>query len=254
MVLTEDPERPRSLETSIPQALELVIQRAMSKEPGDRQSSMAELEADLVPFDPEGSHFSVAPGSSGPTKISGLSAMEVVEPGAETLLVTPGGAPTGSKTNLFRATRDAAMARPMIAILTIVGYVWVLASVIDALVGVVRIVRGAASNITRTEALLITLGAFAATLTPLILWVRMLAKSWGNSVRAVQLADWMRRVLTVSIAASGIGALLIRLFQATVRGEAANVSWPIWSLVLFATSVLGGFVAYLTVKVERRGR
>jgi hypothetical protein len=62
-VLTEEPERPRALEPSIPQALELVIQRAMAKEPQDRHASMADLEADLLPFDTEMSHEHVSHGS-----------------------------------------------------------------------------------------------------------------------------------------------------------------------------------------------
>src|SRR5689334_12656070 len=62
-VLTEEPERPRAIEPSIPQALELVIQRAMAKEPGDRHASMADLEADLLPFDTESGQGHVSHGS-----------------------------------------------------------------------------------------------------------------------------------------------------------------------------------------------
>ncbi len=50
-VLTQDPPRPRSIEASIPDSLEMVIQRAMAKRPQDRYASMAELEAELAPWD-----------------------------------------------------------------------------------------------------------------------------------------------------------------------------------------------------------
>jgi serine/threonine-protein kinase len=249
LVLTEDPERPRAVEASIPQALELVIQRAMAKHPDDRYASMAEFEADLIPFDTDAQAGIEA--GAGPTMMSAASATEKVEGGAETVLVAPGQS-SGSHTSLLRTTRDAARARPTIALLTVVAYVWVMAGLIDALAGVVRLVRGPNGNVTKPEAVLITLGALAATLTPLILWVRQLARGWGNSVRALQLADGMRRVMTMSIAASGVGALVIRLVQVIVREQAVEVAAPAWSPVLFVLSVLGGGLALLSLRFERR--
>jgi serine/threonine-protein kinase len=252
-VLTEDPERPRSLEPSIPQALELVLQRAMEKRPEDRYQSMAELEADLLPFDPDPTSV-VSEGPADPTLMSpAATAIETVEGGAQTVLVANATRPVaGSQTNLLRATRDARMARPMIVVLTVITYLWVLAGLVDALSGIVRMVRGSSGNVQKTEAVLMTVGSLAATLTPLILWIRHLARGWGNSVRAVQLADGMRRVATVSIAVSGIGALTIRLIEVIARGQAAEVAGPVWSPVLFVASAVGGLLAYASIKFERR--
>src|SRR5262249_51911727 len=47
MVLTQDPVRPRELDARIPENLELVIQRAMAKDPGERYASMIELDRAL---------------------------------------------------------------------------------------------------------------------------------------------------------------------------------------------------------------
>jgi len=251
LVLTEDPERPRALEPSIPQALELVIQRAMAKNPKDRYQSMAELEGDLLPFDSEGAANDDSAGSTMVTAAGGKQ--EQVEPGAQTVLVGASAARrTGSHTNLLRATRDARLARPTIAVLSIVAYLWVLAGVVDALSGIVRLVRGSGGNVTRPEAVLITMGSLAATLTPLILWIRQLARGWGNSVRAVQLADGMRRVTMASIAASGVGALAIRLIDVIVRDEARDIAWAAWSPILFVASLVGGFLAFLSLRIDRR--
>jgi serine/threonine-protein kinase len=249
LVLTEDPARPRAVEPSIPQALEIVIQRAMAKDPAERYRSMAEFEADLIPFDTEASVVGGEP-SAGATLMS--TAGDKVEPGAETVLVGSRAHATGSQTNLLRATRDAARARPTIALLTMVAYLWVLAGLIDALAGIVRLVRGSNENVTKPEAVLITVGALAATLTPLILWVRQLARGWGNSVRALQLADGMRRVMTVSIAVSGVGALTIRLIDVIVRSQALDVAAALWSPFLFVMSVVGGFLAFVSLRLERR--
>jgi len=252
LVLTEDPERPRSLEPSIPQALELVIQRAMAKNPKDRYQSMAELEADLSPFDPD----ATASGDGAVPSLASISGgrHEQVEPGAQTVLVGAAASAhrAGSQTNLLRATRDARLARPTIAVLSMVAYGWVLAGLIDALSGIVRLVRGSGGNVTKPEAVLITMGSLAATLTPLILWIRQLARGWGNSVRAVQLADGMRRVTMASIAASGVGALAIRLIDVIVRDQAHDIAWAAWSPILFVASLLGGFLAFLSLRIDRR--
>ncbi|HMI84513.1 MAG TPA: serine/threonine-protein kinase [Polyangiaceae bacterium] len=249
-VLTEEPARLRTLEPSIPQALELVIQRAMAKHPQDRHATMADLDADLLPFDTEGGDGRVSSGSVRMLASAGNDT-DKVEGSAKTVLVGATAAQVGSQTNLHRATRDARMARPMIALLTVVAYFWVLAGVVDALGGIVRLSRGS-GNVTKPEAVLITIGSLAATLTPLILWVRMLARGWNNSVRALQLAEGMRRVTMVSICASGIGSLTVRLIEVVFRAQPQEVAWAAWSLVLFGTSIFGGLVALLSLRFERR--
>jgi serine/threonine protein kinase len=249
-VLTEEPERPRSIDPTIPQALELVIQRAMAKAPGDRHASMAELEADLLPFDSE----TGGRASSGSVRMLaevGMG-MEPAEGSAKTMLVGSTVQQSGSQTNLHKATRDARLSRPTIALLTVVAYFWVLAGLVDALAAIVRLSRGGMGSITKPEAVLITIGSLAATLTPLILWVRMLARGWNNSVRALELAEGMRRVVMVSICASGIGALTIRLIEVVFRGQPQEVAWGAWSLVLFIASLFGGLVALLSLRFERR--
>ena len=50
LVLTAEPPRPMSLDPSIPDALELLIQRAMAKSVGERYQSMDELDQALAAF------------------------------------------------------------------------------------------------------------------------------------------------------------------------------------------------------------
>jgi serine/threonine protein kinase len=247
-VLTQDPPRPRSLVSSIPQALELVIPRAMAKEPRDRYASMGELEAELLPFDPDPPMIAVD--TSGPSLLSGPGS-DAVESGAQTMMVSGMPRSFGGPTGLMRATRDATLARPMLGIFTSVAYLWIVAGVIDALAGIVRSVRGT-SNLTSAEAVLIVVGSVAATLTPLVVWVRRLSRGWGNSVQAIRLAESMRRVTMVAVATSGIGALLVRLFEVVVREQPGNIAWPMWSPILFAGSALGGLLAFWSLKFDAR--
>src|SRR5262249_52691191 len=72
-VLTQDPPRPRSIEPSVPEPLEVIIQRAMAKMPSDRHQSMAELDAELAPYD-LGDMELALPSSSTTTSISRGSA------------------------------------------------------------------------------------------------------------------------------------------------------------------------------------
>jgi serine/threonine-protein kinase len=248
-VLTEDPPRPRSLEPSIPQGLEIVIQRAMAKDPADRYASMADLDADLAQFDPGYAPNHFPDGTASPIAPAALADGAPVEPGARTVLASAP-ALVSSPTQLVRTTREATYARPMIVLLSIIAYVWLLAGLVDALGGVVRMLTGL--EVRRPEALLITVGSIAATVTPLALWVRRLARGWGNSVRAVDLADSMRRVVSIAIGASAAGALCLRLFEVLVKGDAGRVSLAMWSPVLFAVSLLAGYLAYLSGTIGRR--
>jgi hypothetical protein len=58
--------------------------------------------------------------------------------------------------------------------------------------------------------------------------------------------------MTLSIAISGVGALAIRLIEVVVREQAAEVAAALWSPLLFAASVVGGFLAFMSLRLERR--
>ena len=51
MVLTQEPPRPRDLDPRIPEGLELVVQRAMAKDPRDRYATMTDLDHALAALD-----------------------------------------------------------------------------------------------------------------------------------------------------------------------------------------------------------
>lgn len=65
-VLTQEPVRPRALEASIPEALELVIQRAMARQADNRHATMMQLDANFAPYNPAAGGLSLEDRISGP--------------------------------------------------------------------------------------------------------------------------------------------------------------------------------------------
>jgi serine/threonine protein kinase len=223
-VLTQDPQRPRAIEPSIPEPLEMIIQRAMSKRPEDRYSSMAELDADLAPWDTS----------------DGLVASSPTDPSEETLARRTSG-------SLQRQTREVSMARPMILLLGGLGLFWATGIVLTMIAGIVRLVRGggATANVLPSEALFLVLGIALALTTPLILVGRYVSRTvWNNSVKAVDLAASLRGPVLVGLSAYGFGQLLVRFLESVILRHAVGVAWPVWDLLLFVVGVAAALGAF----------
>ncbi|MCC6555898.1 MAG: serine/threonine protein kinase [Polyangiaceae bacterium] len=236
-VLNEDPPRPRSLEPSIPEPLELVIQRAMAKDPADRYQSMIDLDAELAPYDP------------GDAAISELSSPGV--PGAQ-LMLTPARA---AQTVQGRRAQEVSMARPLILLLSGLGLFGVAGSLITVIAAVVRMARGggAGDNLTGFEAALLALGIGFTLFTPAALAARHVSRTvWHNSMKAVDLADKLRRPVMVGLCAYGFASLLVRVMEAVVLRRVAGVAWPVWDVLLFIIAAAGAGGAYLLFQSDRR--
>jgi hypothetical protein len=240
-VLTQDPPRPRSLEPSIPEPLEMIIQRAMAKDPNDRPQSMEELSAALRPYDVDAPEaISLPPPEFGAG--SGAS-------------MTTGAGRGVRSAALERQAREAAMARPLIVLLSGLGVFWIVASAITSITAMVRIARGggATANLTGSEAAFLVLGATFTLVTPVVVAVRHVAKTvWDNSVKALDLAERLRRPVIVAMCAYGFGSLLIRTIEAVLLRRAAGAAWPVWDLVLLVIGVSAAAGAYALFSAERR--
>jgi serine/threonine-protein kinase len=235
-VLTQDPPRPRSLEASIPEPLEMIIQRAMAKRPVDRYASMAELDAELAAYEPgesEPSQISLSP-------VSGWSRVTSNE--------------LSRSASMGRQVRTVAMARPMILLLAGLGLFWVAGSLILAITAVIRMLKGggARANLETVDAALLILGVAFTMLTPLILAGRYLAREvWGNSVKAVDLAEKLRRPVMVGLAAYGFGMLLVRVLESVLLRHAVGVAWPWWDVMMFLAGGAAAGGAYAMAESEK---
>lgn len=211
-VLTLEPPRPRSVEASIPPALELVVERAMAKDPADRYQSLAELDADLEPFggeleegDASDPSVPLAKGGVNATAATMLSAVAVRGAAQPTTVRL-------AKSVVERATREARWARPKIVLFTLGAASFAALLLGDALLSLVLAAKTAGEPITSIEGLLVLIGVAALSLAPLLFWVRHVTRSvWGNSVRSVAVAAALGRMTTAAVVAYGLAALGLRL-------------------------------------------
>jgi len=240
-VLTEDPVRPRAIDSQIPEMLELVIQRAMAKDAQERYASMSEFDKALAIFTdtaslgiPSGvAMVPVARPEPLAQRTGAAGALDV----AKAMLGTGSHSPPPPQSNIA-----ARAARPTIVVASVVFGSWLLGGTVAALAGLVRVLHD--GEITLTESLLLVVGCLFAAATPLALYV-MHIKSiiWPNSVRSVQLANDLKRISTVALVTYGAFSALGRIGHTVFWRSSRGLVSGGWDMGLFAVSL----VAVLTV-------
>jgi tRNA A-37 threonylcarbamoyl transferase component Bud32 len=227
-VLTEEPQRPRELNAKIPERLELVIQRAMSKDPRERHPRIEDLDADLAEFD----------------------ASDALVPAT---MASAGMAPA----SVAKSSMPVELARPTILLMGGLGMFFVLGSILGLVTGVVRLARGAgaAANLTSFEGVILLVLLTLALSTPAIVAALHVKKQiWANSNRAVQLAESLQRTVVAALVTYGAGSLFVRLLESVILRRAAGVAWPAWDVVLSLVSIAAGVFALFTILGETRRR
>jgi serine/threonine-protein kinase len=238
-VLTEEPPRPRAISPDVPEALELVIERAMAKDPDQRHASMLELSEALAPFDEP--------------PADGAAALALAEGGARP--AAPAGALAPSATPaLTRATREAQLARP-----TLLGL-----SLLNTLVLVIGLTTGLGdvflltssqqpTALDRMTASALLLGVVAALATPFALFTRYVVRSvWGSTTRAIQVARRLRLAFITALTTYGALSLLVRFLEGVVYLAPAEVSWPGWGALAALASVLAAASALVALRLSDR--
>jgi tRNA A-37 threonylcarbamoyl transferase component Bud32 len=216
-LLTSAPTRPRAVDPSVPEALELVIQRAMAERPDDRFGTMAELGAALAPFD------------------GGEVAADRASCEAE----------------LQRSSREIRAARPKIALTAALAASCLVLALADLAAAGLRRFKGA--DLTSLESALVLIGVVAAVATPIVLFLRKALRGfWSNAARAVDLSRALRVALLVALAAYGLASLAVRFASAFVLHRAATAVGPAGSAILLAVALGAGIAT--AAWLRRRGR
>jgi serine/threonine-protein kinase len=215
----------------------MIIQKAMAKRPQDRYESMDELDEALAPWDP-------GEGEAAPLALTSNSAMW--------MRATSSG--TRRSESIDKQIRTVAMARPLILLFGVLGLFWAAGNLLMGITAVVRIVRGAGAkaNLEPTEALFLVLGLVFTLLTPVGLAGRFLAREvWGNSVKAVDLAERLRRPVLVGLSAYGFATLMVRILESVLLRRAVGVAWPWWDVLLMVISVAAVAGVLLLARAEK---
>ncbi|MDB4942689.1 MAG: serine/threonine protein kinase [Labilithrix sp.] len=255
MVLTQDPPRPRSIDPRIPEALELVVQRAMAKEPSDRYASMPDMERALASFE---------------ESLGGSRALAVHGPGTGLVVPTPGGQenpadraldvakalfgnPSASGSQSVPSARMAEMSRPTIVVASAVLGAWLVGGATAALAGLVRVLHD--GEVTLTESVLLVVGCLFAAATPAALYVLHVKKVvWPNSVRALQLAGDLKRTATAALISYGALSIATRIIATVLMRSSRSLASGVWDLLLFAVSIVAAFVLGGAAPLIRRLR
>ena len=237
-VLTQEPPRPSELNPGIPLSLELVIQRAMAKNPAERFQTMAELDLSLLQFDEQAQHIDIMPGSSLPDRSAAATAKTVLRKEAATI----------QSASMDDATRAVRLARPGLVFFTGLGGLWLLAGALVTVASAIRLVRSGA-DLTQSEAIISLVGALGALGTPAFLWIRHLHREvWPSTPRAIEAQQRLRRTVLYSAATAGIGALIVQLFEVVLKRNGEGVARPGWALAIIGAALFVGVATWVALR------
>lgn len=220
-VLTREPERPRSLVPAIPEHLELIIQKAMAKEPSRRYQDMAALHDALGPYD--------AGEPEGMASASGAWGAAATSPDVGQAPALKGGTISGQALGV-------SLARSELVAWCVVGAFWVVALLVSSVGAVLRLVRPE-RPVSGMEAVLTLVAVCCVLLSPALLSLRVIKRRyWHDSAKVVELVAQARVPLGAALAAYGLLGLLLRLSDTMLLRRPAGVAWAGWDLLLAALS------------------
>ena len=257
-VLVEEPRRPRTVEPSVPGELEVVIERAMARNCEDRLASMADFEAELAALD------------SSPVAVDG-SLPSILPPAiGNWTAASPVLVKTATRTqHAIRTQREARGARPLLVLITISGYAWCVGLLIAGVADAIRftkssVVRLAAASpdsppltlggkLTANESALVALGVFAATATPLLIWIRHLArKVWPNTANSVAFAARARTSFAMGMGTYGLLMLALTITESMIIRQSPGTLQTMWGVPVVVAS-LGMILVTWWMIARRRG-
>ncbi len=222
-LMQEAPERPTSIERSIPAGLEAVIEKAMARDPKERFQSVDELDRALLPFDAGGG----AVLSDGARK----SAPSEISEEARTL------------------SRRARLVRPL-GVLSAVGLVFAAGAAVAAALSLLVGALSQTTALSMTEQVLVILGALVSSATTGVAVKRALQPAWRNAPMVqVEAARFVR---TLVVGACALGALeLGTIVHRAFIMKSLDADPPVWAALRVALAVAAGAYVFLGPKTRR---
>jgi len=217
-VMNSDPPRPRSIEPGIPAHLELVIERAMARNPGERYPDMAAFEQALAETD---------------TLARPIESIAPAQPSKQD---------SSARRTLRESDDDVHAARPRLVLFVLAAAALMISGAISSISGLEHATH---YRFSRVELGLLSIGIVGSSLTPALLWVlHVRRKVWDNSSRVLALLGQVRAAVIAGISMYGLGLLALHViddFAVRVIGgtglPAMGATWPGWSLLLPAMAL-----------------
>ncbi|MEI9941239.1 MAG: serine/threonine-protein kinase [Pseudomonadota bacterium] len=215
-VMNSEPPRPRSVEPTIAPRLELLIERAMARDPAERYQDMAAFEQALTGFESE----------------SLARPIESIAPAVPTKQD-----PSGRRRPREDSDADVDAARPRLVLFTLTAAVLMISGAISSIGGIEHATH---YRFSRVELELLSLAIVGSSLTPALLWVlHVRRRVWENSSRVLALLGQVRAAVIAGIAMYGLGLLALHVvddFAVRLVGDsglpAMGATWQGWSLLL----------------------
>lgn len=225
-VMTDEVPRVSKVVPGIPEALELLIQKAMAKNPNERYQSVDEMRAVL-----EGIYHSVL--------------TESMMPGP---LTRPR---MGSVYQAEEENYELRTSRPRLVLFGLILVVLTLVFLASAVSGL-ELFTGP-FEFSKTELVLVVIGMCGTILTPAILAFRHFKRTiWGNSAKVVGVLARLQAPLLSGLVAYGVAAIVVRfvddfvgrLIESPLFMKNPGLGWPGFTWVLPAVAILLGGAAY----------
>jgi serine/threonine-protein kinase len=226
-VMSREPERPRALEPSIPESLEVIIQKAMARDPAQRYHDLREMHTAL---------------------------------GSLETYFAPSMLPPREASDAAEIKRDARGARLHLA-LVLGGLALVVTTGLASAAAGLLALRGVALQPTTTEWVLLAalLGVSAA---PAIVGLRRLHRHvWSNSARVVEWLERLRGPAVAGLSAYGVAALCTRALDelasspsSALLGHFPGLSYRGYSVALPVVGLIGALAWAVHERWGRQGR
>ncbi len=230
-VLNQDPPLPSTINPDIPANLELVIQRAMARNPDERYQSMAELGLALEAFaEPDTSHEQLP-----------------------AIPIRP-----GSRLMLEEEARAVNTARPRLVVYGIIALLLLIIG-LSSTVPSIELVTGHL-RFSRVEITLILIGILGTLLTPTLLLFRRIKKTvWGNHARVLAHLRTIQLSLLWSLTAYGIVAVAVRFLDdifgrfgaSFVFGRSPGANFRGWNLVFVVIALAAASLTVLHRRIVK---
>jgi serine/threonine protein kinase len=254
-VLTSDPPRPRTIDPSIPSALELVIQKAMAKQPNERFQTMRELDHALSEFDSlaeEGNTTGARNGDADGRDDEDCS-RDTASFGISTLPL-PKNASRFTKWLHAWAGEDAPpqQVRLRLAGVSLAAVGCGFAVLADLITSTLRALRPGVP-LSDLELSLAAIASGSIVLAASMAWLRhLLGSVWSSTPRVIQVLRRTTRALTAGLVTYALILLSVRVFDGAFRSDPNGVGWPGWAIVASAAMVLaGGAMSWISQRLRK---